>query len=533
MKEVVVIVNNEDIYCKQYLTLVFYFCLKKTGNIHQSSELASEISYEILKGLKKKTPTHLESWIWQIAKNRYSRWAINKKSKRSNEYSIDYYNIDNITGIENVEEAVIYNEQLILLRRELAFIQSDYRDILVAFYINGRKISDIASELSLPEGTIKTRLFYGKKKLKEGMNMAREYGIRSYHPENIKFLASGKQGKAPWGYVERKICKNILLQAHNNPSTIEELSLELGIASPYMEEEVNLLIEGELLCQVDKNKYLTNFYIASKDVQLTIYKIMHENSKKRCKLLSKIIDDQIDEIRKLNIVDITVTNNEFKWLLYTRITDLINLLIDGYGILNTFKHKDGNNWGFMGYEVSKNIPKSSIISQNGSGNADNTLWIYAYGSYGFEKRIKWIDHTQSTLLSDIVLNKRKAKDLSMSEQNIFKNIKSFLYYVDSDGYILPKFAVFKKTSYEQIIVIVKYHQEFKFLMNMINDMYNAVKATLKTDSIPHLHKYLDYYASMFMYENRDIVISDSILLNNLNLLDDPKNNAAGIYMDTN
>jgi len=33
--------------------------------------------------------------------------------------------------------------------------------------------------------------------------------------------------------IEQKICKNIMIQAYNNPSTSEELSIELGIALPY------------------------------------------------------------------------------------------------------------------------------------------------------------------------------------------------------------------------------------------------------------------------------------------------------------
>ena len=52
-----------------------------------------------------------------------------------------------------------------------------------------------------------------------------------------------------------KIPNNILLQANNNPSTLEELSIELGVALPYMEEEVNLLHQATLL-EKQGDKYI-------------------------------------------------------------------------------------------------------------------------------------------------------------------------------------------------------------------------------------------------------------------------------------
>lgn len=44
---------------------------------------------------------------------------------------------------------MIYDEQLALLRRELAFIKSEYRDIIVAYYLENKSIKDIAKSLNL------------------------------------------------------------------------------------------------------------------------------------------------------------------------------------------------------------------------------------------------------------------------------------------------------------------------------------------------------------------------------------------------
>jgi hypothetical protein len=139
-------------------------------------------------------------------------------------------------------EEWIHREDLALMRRELAFISSDYRNVVVSFYLEDKSVREIAKSLRLPEGTVKARLFRARKRLKEGMNMAREFGSRSYRPENVNFTSSGSQPSGlPWSAVQRKIPKNILLEASNNPSTAEELSVALGIALPYMEEEIKIL----------------------------------------------------------------------------------------------------------------------------------------------------------------------------------------------------------------------------------------------------------------------------------------------------
>ena len=65
-----------------------------------------------------------------------------------------------------------------VLRRELAFLGRDYREVVVAYYIEDRSVGDIARALGQPEGTVKSRLFRSRNLLKEGMKMAREFGSK-------------------------------------------------------------------------------------------------------------------------------------------------------------------------------------------------------------------------------------------------------------------------------------------------------------------------------------------------------------------
>lgn len=260
-------------FAENYMEKLFYFCLKKTGNNTEAEDLTQDTALRIITALNKGTiPTSFSAWVWQIARNRYSVWAKEKHDRNESVTGSDIGDYEIEDESENILDEMIHTEQMALLRRELAFIKSDYRNIIVAYYIENKGIRDIAWSLSLSENTVKQRLFRARIILKEGMDMAREFGKHSYKPENISFIMNGMVGKngEPWNYISRLLCKNILLAAYRNPATAEELAMEVGVALPYMEEELSSLTDATLM-KKSGNKYETNFFIVSADAQEKIY----------------------------------------------------------------------------------------------------------------------------------------------------------------------------------------------------------------------------------------------------------------------
>src|SRR5699024_1233818 len=112
---------------------------------------------------------------------------------------------------------------------------------------------------------VKTKLQSSRKALKAGMEMTREYGKRSYSPDDVYFTNScstfGAYGQ-PWTILNHLLYKNIFLEIYDNPSTAEELSMSLGIALPYMESELDYLAAQTFIEKVGK-RYYTTFPIIS------------------------------------------------------------------------------------------------------------------------------------------------------------------------------------------------------------------------------------------------------------------------------
>ena len=178
-------------FAENYMEKLFYFCLKKTGCHEDAEDLTQDIALQIITALNKGTiPVSFSAWVWQIARNRYSVWAKEKHNRNESVTGSDIGDYEIEDESENILDEMIHTEQMTLLRRELAFIKSDYRNIVVAYYIENKSVRDIASLLSISISAAQQRLHRARIILKEGMNMAREFGNSRFSSRKIRGILS-------------------------------------------------------------------------------------------------------------------------------------------------------------------------------------------------------------------------------------------------------------------------------------------------------------------------------------------------------
>ncbi len=502
--------DNINTYTEQYMEKIFYFCLKRTGNLSDAEDLTSDISLNVIQQLRNEISIqNFSAYIWKIARNRYSVWVDNKHKKSGLFLNSDISDFE-LSAENNIENEYVKSEELSLLRRELAFISTEYRNILVAFYIENCSINQIATKLGLTNEAVKMRLFRVRNILKEGMSMAREFGKKSYNPEDIEFLASGNQPTGlPWKAVERKIPKNILIQADNNPSTIEELSMELGISAPYMEEEVELLEKATLLKRIG-NKYVTNFFIESKECQIEVYNVLKKLSKEKSDLINKITNEILDDIKAYNIVRNGMSDNDIKWWLYIHIADfLIVEAVDDPQIHSPEVRENGENWGFVGYEKIE-LPEKLAVGHNGNGNGAIMFWSYKINDYGMCNRVGEMTYPQTILLADIIANNRNIKSLTKSEKDIWDKINGRFAHNDENGYVIPDILVFENKVMQKIDKIIKNHNLFNKALIISKTQFENIITILSNNSSKILEKQLTYCAAMEMCKTRMLVIHDLV-----------------------
>ncbi len=404
-----------DEFATRYMESVYYYCLKKTGDSHEAEELASEITLHIVTALYSgKVPTHFHAWMWRIAHNRYSRWAAAKRRRADTMMPEDVEEYDAADTSGDIFREIEDSEELASLRRELAFIASDYREILVAYYFEDRRIKDIAASLSLPEGTVTSKLYRARHMLKEGMTMARTFGVKSYKPEEVRFVNScssfGSSGQ-PWSILNHLLFQNILLETYGNPQTAKDLALELGVALPYMESELEFLTNETFLSKHD-DTYQTTFAIISREAQTAIRNYTASVVKDLTAKITDLIDVWAD-ICAAHHFDAFGTYQSYedaKWSLLPMVFDyLYATAVNREPYLYTCR-PDGGKWDIVGFQ-STDFEALPFVGHHISPNDRPDLPPVTFGQYKYHREgiSEWtpvhLTHAQAHALHCVVCGK--------------------------------------------------------------------------------------------------------------------------------
>ena len=249
---------------------IFGFALTRLGNVTEAESLASDILYEIVRSASNlKDATRFYGFMWKIAENVYMDY-LRKKTKNGSRTAELNENITDESA--SVLEELVKKEEINILRRELSLLSKQYREATVLYYIENFSCSEVAKKLQISTEMVKYYLFRARKIIREGMSMERLYGEKSFRPNIFEIDFWGTKAGDDREYRDfqkRKIKGNILLAAYYSPVTIQEISIELGVALPYLEDEIKLLVDRQyLIC--NNRKYLTNIPIFTLDCTKTI-----------------------------------------------------------------------------------------------------------------------------------------------------------------------------------------------------------------------------------------------------------------------
>ena len=173
-------------------------------------------------------------YIYGISNNLIKKYYTNKKKR--NYEKLD----DNIVTFDN---HLIKNDRLSI---ELAFLKKYYRKCVTYYYYEDKSITEISKILNISKEMVKYYLFKARNILKENLKMEKEFGRRSYLPDEVTFnvLYKNNTDESYENLFNRKLIGNILLACYYNPMSILEISIELGVACVYMEDEIELLLKS-------------------------------------------------------------------------------------------------------------------------------------------------------------------------------------------------------------------------------------------------------------------------------------------------
>ncbi len=297
-------------FVEENMKTIFAYALARVSNKADAEDLASDIILAILQSKDKiKDPAAFYGFVWGIAANTYKSFLRkrNKNSFAELEESIPYN--------DGVLEELCAKDELNILRRELTLLSKEYRECTLAYYFDGLSCADTAEKLGISLEMVKYYLFKTRKFLKEGIGMEREYGEKSYRPAKFELVTifSGSFNREYRNLFNRKLPGNILLSTYYTPMTIRELSLELGVATPYLEDEIGLLEKYGFLQNLGGGKYQTNLVIFTEAFTKEFYKTANTECTEMLKNILNGIRSKLEDIRKIGFIGCGLDDNRLLW----------------------------------------------------------------------------------------------------------------------------------------------------------------------------------------------------------------------------
>jgi RNA polymerase sigma-70 factor, ECF subfamily len=157
-----------------YQSRVFNFVRSMVRNDEVAEDITQESFVKAFFSLKRlQNPGSFKSWLFRIANNNTLDWLRRKKFQL---VDVDEQIHESYVDVRNPESGAIEEERLQHVRQALNKLKPDQKAILVMCDLQGLSYADIAEVLNVPFGTVQSRIFYARKKLKEHLDTAIIFG---------------------------------------------------------------------------------------------------------------------------------------------------------------------------------------------------------------------------------------------------------------------------------------------------------------------------------------------------------------------
>ena len=136
------------------------------GDRVEAEDVAQEAFLRSFRSLRTfKGQSRFRTWLFQIALNaaRTHRRTLARQQEDAVGGSID---LDTTAGGGSLEQAIIARDRV---RRALATLPSDLREAVVLRDVNGLDYREIAEALGIPIGTVESRIFRGRARLRQAL----------------------------------------------------------------------------------------------------------------------------------------------------------------------------------------------------------------------------------------------------------------------------------------------------------------------------------------------------------------------------
>lgn len=251
-----------------FLDKVYQYAYRRCNTSHEAEDLCSDIILAVLSAVRKQENVdNFYAFVWTIARRVYADFS-EKRSRAQQTVSIENEELSlpaKANEIDQFIEETAQREELRRIFQEIAFLSKAYREVMVLYYLDEMKVADIARKLGISEAAVKQRLFSARNTVRKEVETMSERKL-SLKPMTLGFIGTGNPvGNDPRIKAERVLSQNLVYACKDKAKSAKELSEELCVPMPYIENELDIQVKGENgnygLLRKEGDKYIANILV--------------------------------------------------------------------------------------------------------------------------------------------------------------------------------------------------------------------------------------------------------------------------------
>lgn len=447
--------DTERYWQEEWAARVLRWARGKTRTTQEAEDLAQSVLMEWLRAVRAQEergacvaePEHL---LWRIAR---FVWC---KSLRPGTYYRCEPLSEKLSAGETPEESAERQDeqrrQTAFVRRQIMRLSRIQRETLVWYYLENRTTADIARRLRVSENTVRWHLSDSRKKIREadGKMTSTEF---VYCPKKLHVAINGEayDDRLTREVLDNLLHQNILLRCYAQGQTAQELCDELGVARPYIEDAVNVLLRDELLT-ADGGRVRTNFIITSgaqEEARLAVYDA-HKDELSREIVRQLMAHEQ--EIRAIGFIGCDVPMPRLLWWLIYRCTAA---LPNPAEMPPRPYHADGGAYHLMGFAREPENRHYLAWDYNGPMYNDGFHWfgLQHFGNSPVQDLFELNQPHMGklcALLIRLILADFDPSCVTADEQELLAELLARGFLRKADGSIKPNFCVLTREQVQRL-----------------------------------------------------------------------------------
>lgn len=153
----------------RHSTRIYRFIARRTGNAALAEDVVSEVFLDVWRRASRfEGRSTVATWLLAIARHK----ALNAM-RHATELPLDDATALSVADTADDPEAIAHKKnRCAIVQKCLAQLSPSHREILDLIYYHQRPVTEVARIVGVPEGTVKTRMFYARKHMAQLLQAA-------------------------------------------------------------------------------------------------------------------------------------------------------------------------------------------------------------------------------------------------------------------------------------------------------------------------------------------------------------------------